>query len=151
MSYSVAHGAIYPRNTYRFAIAGFLLAIFFWLMFRTSNFFAIILTIIFVGTYIFYSYILIRKPTTLDINGLGLIRDTQQFQRNQLRCRWLDIDIKHQIRHIYIVKNAGGLLAMTIYEGDDRIKDLLHDLEQYLPMKQERLGMLEQLMKWMRL
>jgi Ca2+/Na+ antiporter len=151
MSYSVAHGAIYPRNKYRFAIARFLLAIFFWLMFASSNFFAIILTIIFLGTYVFYSYILIRKPTQLEINGIGLIRDTQQFQRSQLRGRWIEIDATNAIRHLYFIKLDGSFLAMTIYEEDDRIKELLHELENYLPMKQEGLGILERLMKWMRL
>jgi hypothetical protein len=61
-------------------------------MIVSANFIGIVLLIVFLACYLFYSYILVPKPTSLLVEDMGCRWDKQSYDREYFSSFWIEVD-----------------------------------------------------------
>lgn len=151
MTFAVAHGALYTKSKHWYAFTGTLLLILFWSMFVVSNFIGIVLLIVFIASYAFYAYIIVTKPTTLELNENSFTRDRQSYLWSDFSCRKLEKENLEVTKyHLHLLKaSRKDVLSLTIYEENSEV--LQDTLSRYLPQKDFRFPVVDQIMRFMKL
>jgi hypothetical protein len=152
MSYSVSHGAIYPRSKYWYAIVATSLFLLFASMVVTKNFIGIVLLIVFLACYLFYSYILVPKPALLIIEDIWCTWDKQSYAREDFTSFWIEGDNTMNSNILHLQKSwKWEVLSMNLYDDTKIIQQLAKEISQYLPFENTQFSLVEKMMRFLKL
>ncbi len=152
MNFAVSKAIIHYKSKYRYAVTALIIWLLFWSMFVMSNFIGIVVLLILMGCYVFYSEILVTKPTDLILDIDQLSRDNQNYTWDQFSKWFIEIDESKNLYNVYILKSSEKeIIGFTLLEDSSKINIFIETMNSYIVYEEFRLPAIDLFMKIIRL